>query len=209
MLRKVLYGAAVLVVLAVLGSILNRYHQNSLAGTLGELKAAQAANATVSQLAAQALSAGAQLKAHADSAERRAAVEKRRGDSLSRVAVDARSRFTSELAFVADTCKPILDLAVAALAADSVEAESLKLQLASSQDAFQSQRLRADTTEDALRRLRVSSAALSVAASNVAHAASPSLLSRLLPHLGFGGAAGVNPGGRPDAVVGVTFGWRV
>lgn len=64
-----------------------------------------------------------------------------------------------------------------------------------------------DTTQSALKDVREASTALRGSATKLVAASHRSFWSRLVPDVGVGAAAGINPQGKPDVVAGVTLSW--
>jgi len=141
------------------------------------------------------------LKARADSALATAA-------KMERVAVAAKQDYAAakqalfKAALAApDTCGPVVLAAQQALTeADSVIA-ARDYELAASLAADSADRKRADDAEAALVDLRKPATALVVAMK-------PSIWRRLRPELQAGIVGGVDVTGKPNAVVGVGFGWH-
>lgn len=132
----------------------------------------------------------------ADSAEARATYAEARADSIKRVRILAAPARAAIVAAAPDTCKP----AIAALTAERDEAV---VEAGQRQSAL-------DAQKQATAILRPAGDALAGATSQLAKAAKPSFLSHLIPSIGIGGAAGLSViDRRPDALIGVTFSWRL
>lgn len=140
------------------------------------------------------------LTTRASLAEERADAEAARADSLERIAVKARVRYVDAAATAPDTCAPYIALANEALATTDSVAEARRRALQSSQEAASGFHAALDTAKASNARLR--------AAGTAVVASQPSRFSRLLPRVGVGAAAGVNPlTGHPSLTTGITFGW--
>lgn len=200
---KWLLPAVVLLFVAVAGG---RYILTFSAQARAELRLARQATDSALGVAASALAhdsahtaEDARLKVLADSARAEALRFKHQ-------AAVARARFADATDSAPDTCDVVIALADAAFA----EQDSLLIATEAERDIALTRALGLQIDRDSLRAalvlLRGSTVTLARAADAVA---SPrrSLLARLTPRFGFGVAGGVDPSGRPNAVVGVTFGW--
>lgn len=164
---------------------------NDAAVAVSQFHVAQHAADSTARLSAQVLRADSALV-------RRASVDSTRAAHFAAEASRLETRL--HLVAVPDTCKPIVILADSALAAkDSA--------LAASSARGDSLSKGLDSTQAALRSVLASQRQLGASASIVAHAAKPSLLSRIVPHPGIGLAAGVDANGQPHLITGITFGW--
>ena len=203
--RKVVLGVLGAAILAVAGHV--AYGVHALALAKADLRAAEAEQRAEQTLDYAATITGEvrlaewradQAEARADRAERRAQVADRRS---------AKSAAKYAAAPVPDTCKALKAAADSALADAQWTADSWRsaynerteqaAQLATAKDSAEAGR------QAALKSL----ADLTGASKQLRKAAKPSLLARITPKVGIGVAAGVDVLQRPNAVVGVTFGW--
>lgn len=140
------------------------------------------------------------LTTRASLAEARADSEARRADSLAARGRRSEIRYVTLKATAPAPCAPVIAAADSALADAQAEAETARSGLRTAQDAAKDYQAARDTALSALARLTAAATALNTASR-------PSWRERILPHIGVGGAAGINPIGRPDAVVGLTVSW--
>lgn len=198
---------AIAIALAALSISLGRWNAAQQATTQVALKQAVTAGHGAVAGMDSALKAARSAIALADAYKNRGDSLKARGDSLELRIAALRGRFTQVAKTAPDTCAQVVEVASYLIDSLDVEVTTQRARAESASSAVQSYRFALDTTQAALTQSRAALSALGIAATNVEKASRPSLLSRLLPHAGFGGAAGIDPLGRPNAVVGVTFGW--
>lgn len=177
--------------------------------------AVQAAEAT-----AIALARANELKVYADSVESAArqrdavaAARVRDAARSERAALAARASFAAAAKAASDTCAEVVFEAEKALARAEAVAEDWH-------DAYVEQKAATGLLEAANDSLVAALAAVTPAAEKlvektgelVAESAPPSIVQRLraaiTPNVGVGAAIGVDVTGRPNAVVGITIGWR-
>lgn len=196
-----------IVLIIVLNAVFSFQHSARDATTQAALKQAVTAGKQALVLSDNALAAAKSSIALADAYKLRADSLKHRADSLELHVAALRGRYTQVAKTAPDTCRELAEAATLAIDSLATEAGVQKARAEAADSASANYRFALDTTQAALTNLRASVAHLSSAAVAVGKASRPSLFARILPHAGFGGAAGINPLGRPDAVVGVTFGW--
>lgn len=136
-----------------------------------------------------------------------AAVAKTRADSAQHAADHFRGALSQIVKVAPDTCKPIIVTADSALAADSASIRALHTAAVADSTQIAVLTDSRDSLTSALVTLRTASKALVSADKQLAKAAKPSLLLRLLPHPGVNITGGVDRHGKLNAVAGISAGW--
>lgn len=206
LLLKVIAAVAVL---AVGLNVLLAYTNFKYSGKLAEARAlvqshileAKAASAA----SARALIAANEANSSAKQASKQAAAHAERARALRAQLAQVRA--------VSKTDAPLDSIAARIVAArdsfDTVDAEASEWKSAfeSQLEATAKLQLAVDTLSSALQAERASNVKLQGSAGNLAKASRRGFWERFVPKVGVGAAAGVNPQGKPDAVVGVTLSW--
>lgn len=176
------------------------------------------AEVTQQLIVARADTRAALTLAKHDSAE--AVAQKQRGDSLLAVADSARKRAATSASFalraklnydtiqVQDSCKKLKAAADSALSADSAVVAALQVSADSARKAAEQYRGALTVALSSLGSLSASTTHLDSAAAQVPKALKEPFWTRIAPKAGLGAAAGINPQGKFDAVVGLTLGWH-
>jgi len=210
MARWKLYLAALLLSLLSAGSYYIYHQHEHLAEARGAMWHAQVIAQADSARADSAVRAAARAKIHADSAEARAGRAVVRAQAAERLLAATQARAATVAASAPDTCAPYI--AAVEQARDAVmDAGSAW------HDAYDAQRIavghlraRGDSLASANATLTRTVGDLHRTSDDLAHASKPSFFSHLVPKVGIGATAGIDPfTHRPSTAVGVTLSWSV
>jgi hypothetical protein len=208
MSRKWIVGALLLfVVSTVVQGLIATRHAAQDAVTQTALKQAVTAGRGALALSDKAIAVAKLAADSADMYRHRADSLKARGDSLELRVAALRGQFKQIAKTAPDTCAQVVEVASFLIDSLDVEVTTQRSRAAAADSASQKYRLALDTTQTALNKARLSLGELGKAAFEVEQASRPSIFARFIPHAGFGGAAGIDAHGLPNAVIGVTFGW--
>lgn len=142
----------------------------------------------------------------AEAAMLRAVSAEAAGRRAGRVADSAIAAYRAIAATAPDTCRAVVATADRAIATSDSTRAVLATGLQAAQEAAKGYKASTDTLLVTSHVLVASTGKLANAVGR-AKADRPSLLSRIMPHVGIGAAAGLDPTGVPRVVVGPTLGW--
>lgn len=203
------FGLGVTILFAIVFGIATQIkHRLALDVERGKTQAAIERTHVAMQYADAAVTVAESYKARADAADRRA-------DSAAKVAIKYKAEriklqpaVERAIAAAPDTCKPVIDTLSAALAAADSTAEHYQTAFEDQKRATAYLQAAYDTTRSALDSVSADARRLASQSQKLVNASKRSFFSRFIPEIGFGGAVGLDPTGKPNVVLGPTLSWR-
>jgi hypothetical protein len=205
--RWIIGVVAVTLGLAVVGTGVSRHYAAGLATARTETATAQDALRASLVTASRDSAAAAEFADSARIERAAAAVEHARADTAHRLAATALGAYRTLRATVPDTCQAVTRAADSVISLDSAASDHQSAEISDLHRSLINEQNRGDSLSHALTLVTGSAGTLDGKVAVLIGASKPSVISRLLPHLGAGLALGVDATGQPHAIIGVTLGW--